>query len=47
MGGSSMSPSAYLDETNYAHNVRKVVLYEKWKIEKKKDKSKNGRNNQS
>jgi len=44
MGGSSMLPSQFLEETQYFHNVRQIVLNEKWKIEKKKDKGKNGRN---
>lgn len=41
LGGSSMMPSAFLEETKFAHNVRQIVLHEKWKIEKarsKKDK---------
>lgn len=43
LGGSSMMPSAFLAESKYAHNVRQIVLHEKWKVEKikeKEDKSK-------
>lgn len=33
-GSSSMLPSVFLDETQYYHNVRRVVLQEKAKLEK-------------
>lgn len=44
LGGSSILPSQFLSETQYFHNVRQIVHHEKWKIEKKKDKDKHGRN---
>lgn len=31
-------PSVFMEETNYTHNVRRVILQEKGRIEKFKDK---------
>lgn len=33
-----MLPDAFLDQTQYYHNVRRIILGEKSKIEKRKDK---------
>lgn len=35
-GGGGMLPSDFLDQTNYAHNIRKIVGQEKARLEKKK-----------
>jgi hypothetical protein len=38
--GGQRSPSDFLDETAYYHNVRTIILHEKWRVEQDKEKHK-------